>query len=57
MNNEHENWVRHHSIEQAIRINKRNQNIEKIIDDARKITGFVLNKQADLEVIKEVAKK
>ena len=54
--NEHENWVRHHCIDAAIRINKKNCGVDKIIDDASKISGFVLAKPATLTAIKHSVK-
>lgn len=54
--NEHENWVRCHAIDSAIRMNKKNCGVDKIIDDASKISGFVLAKPATLTAIKHSVK-
>lgn len=48
---EHENWIRYHSLRQAININKYSNNVNKILEDARKISGFVLSKPAELRKV------
>lgn len=40
---EHENWIRFHSMEQSIKINPYAKT-EKVIDEARKISSFILGK-------------
>lgn len=49
---EHENWVRFNSVDLAVKINRKNTSVDKIIHDVGKISGFILSKQAVLTNIK-----
>lgn len=42
--NEHENWLRYWCVDQARQINKYSRNVDVVLEDAKKIAAYVLDK-------------